>query len=165
MTATEPELVFRLGYQGHLGVGPGWAIGAQRAEPARRIVQITGDGAVGFHIQELDTMVRHGLPIVTVVLSNDTWGMSIHGQDAVFGSGNDIITRLAPTRYERVAEAFGGYGERVEQLADVGPVVRRALDSGRPARSPRLRSRTNSWTTPRSAASAPPATWRPPRCS
>jgi acetolactate synthase-1/2/3 large subunit len=133
MTATEPELVFRLGYQGHLGVGHGWAIGAQTAEPARRVVQITGDGAVGFHIQELDTMVRHRLPIVTVVLSNDTWGMSIHGQDAVFGPGNDIITRLAATSYERVAEAFGAYGERIEQLAEVGPAVRRALDSGRPA--------------------------------
>jgi len=133
MTATEPELVFRLGYQGHLGVGHGWAIGAQTAEPARRVVQITGDGAVGFHIQELDTMVRHRLPIVTVVLSNDAWGMSIHGQDAVFGPGNDIVTRLAATPYERVAEAFGAHGERVDKLAAVGPAVRRALDSGRPA--------------------------------
>ncbi|MWA01578.1 thiamine pyrophosphate-binding protein [Actinomadura sp. LD22] len=133
MTATEPDLVFRLGYQGHLGVGHGWAIGAQYAEPGRRVVQITGDGAVGFHIQELDTMVRHGLPIVTVVLSNDTWGMSIHGQDAVFGPGNDIITRLAPTGYERVAEAFGAHGERVDQLADLKPAMRRALESGRPA--------------------------------
>jgi acetolactate synthase-1/2/3 large subunit len=133
MTATEPELVFRLGYQGHLGVGHGWAIGAQTAEPARRVVQITGDGAVGFHIQELDTMVRHRLPVVTVVLSNDAWGMSIHGQDAVFGPGNDIVTRLAATPYERVAEAFGAHGERVDKLAEVGPAVRRALDSGRPA--------------------------------
>ncbi|GAA0943749.1 thiamine pyrophosphate-binding protein [Actinocorallia libanotica] len=133
LTATEPDLLFRLGYQGHLGVGQGWAIGAQRAEPERRVVQITGDGAIGFHIQELDTMVRHELPIVTIVFANDTWGMSIHGQDAVFGPGNDVITRLAPTPYEKVAEAFGAYGERVDKLADLGPAVRRALDTGRPA--------------------------------
>ena len=46
---------------------------------------------------------------------------------------NDIVTRLAATPYERVAEAFGAHGERVEKLAAVGPAVRRALDSGRPA--------------------------------
>ncbi|TDC57564.1 thiamine pyrophosphate-binding protein [Actinomadura sp. KC345] len=127
------DLVVGLGHQGHLGVGHGFAIGAQRAEPGRRVVQITGDGAVGFHIQELDTMVRHELPIVTVVLSNDTWGMSIHSQDVLFGAGNDIVTRLAPTRYEKVAEAFGAYGEHVEKPGEIGPAIRRALDSGRPA--------------------------------
>ena len=133
LTATAPEIVLNPGYQGHLGIGQGVAIGAQRAEPGRRVVQITGDGAIGFHIQELDTMVRHGLPVVTVVMSNDTWGMSIHGQDVLFGKGNDIISRLAPTPYEKVAEAFGAHGERVDKLDDLGPAVRRALDSGRPA--------------------------------
>jgi len=133
ITATEPAMVLRLGYQGHLGAGHGWAIGAQIAHPDRRVIQVTGDGAVAFHIQELDTMVRHQLPIVTVVLSNDTWGMSIHGQDAIFGPGNDVISRLAPTNYDQVAIAFGAHGERVENLADLGPAVRRALDSKRPA--------------------------------
>ncbi|MEO3786273.1 thiamine pyrophosphate-binding protein [Actinocorallia sp. B10E7] len=133
MPEAEPEIVLNPGYQGHLGIGQGIAIGAQRAEPGRRVVQITGDGAVGFHIQELDTMVRHDLPIVTVVLANDTWGMSIHGQDVLLGKGNDIVSRLAPTAYEKVAQAFGAHGERVEKLSDLGPAVRRALDSGRPS--------------------------------
>ncbi len=133
LSAAQPEIVLNPGYQGHLGIGQGISIGAQRAEPGRRVVQVTGDGAIGFHIQELDTMVRHGLPVVTVVLSNDTWGMSIHGQDVIFGKGNDIISRLAPTAYEKVAEAFGAHGERVEKVDEVGPAVRRALDSGRPA--------------------------------
>ncbi|MGI3224259.1 thiamine pyrophosphate-binding protein [Streptomyces sp. GTA36] len=129
----DAELVLHPGYQGHLGTGQGMAIGAQRAEPGRRVVQITGDGAIGFHIQELDTMVRHGLPVVTVVFANDTWGMSIHGQDVIFGKGNDIVTRLAPTRYDKIAEAFGAHGEQVNKLGDLGPAVRRALDSGKPA--------------------------------
>ncbi|MFB4314997.1 thiamine pyrophosphate-binding protein [Actinomadura sp. 21ATH] len=133
ITATEPALLLNHGHQGHLGIGHGMAIGAQRAEPGRRVVQITGDGAVGFHIQEFDTMVRHALPIVTVVLSNDTWGMSVHGQDAVLGAGNDLISRLAPTPYEKVAQAFGAHGEHVTEMGEVGPAVRRALDSGRPA--------------------------------
>lgn len=78
-------------------------------------------------------MVRHGLPIVTVVLNNACWGMSIHGQHAVYGAGNDVITRLSDTRYDRVAEAFGCYGEHVTDPAEVRPAVERAFASGRPA--------------------------------
>ena len=85
-----------LGYQGHLGVGQGYAMGAQIAHPDKRVVQIAGDGAIGFHIQEWDTMVRHGLPIVTIIFNNAAWGMSIHGQQAVFGEDADVITKAAP---------------------------------------------------------------------
>lgn len=73
------------GYLGFLGTGPGLAIGTQVAEPSRRVVLIVGDGAWGFHLQEIDTMVRHQLPIVTIVFNNTVWGMSIHGQHAVYG--------------------------------------------------------------------------------
>ena len=122
-----------LGYQGHLGVGQGFAVGAQRAFPERRVVQVTGDGAIGFHIQEWDTMVRHGLPVVTVVFNNACWGMSIHGQRAVFGPQGDVISQLAPTRYDLVAEGFGAFGQHVDDLVDLGPALQRALESGRPA--------------------------------
>lgn len=122
-----------LGYQGHLGIGQGYAIGAQLAHPERRVLQIVGDGAIGFHLQEWDTMVRHGLPIVTVVLNNACWGMSIHGQHAVYGDGNDVVTRLKPTRYDAVAEGFGCHGELVERTEDIAPAIRRAFEAGRPA--------------------------------
>ncbi len=132
--ATEDvHAAFGLGYQGHLGVGQGWAIGAQLAHPERRIVQVTGDGAIGFHIQEWDTMVRHGLPIVTAIFNNACWGMSIHGQHAVYGPEGDVISRLAPTRYDRVAEGFGALGETVVKPEDLAPALRRALDAGCPA--------------------------------
>ncbi len=127
------EVVLALGYQGHLGVGQGFAIGAQRAFPDRRVVQVTGDGAIGFHIQEWDTMVRHGLPIVTVVFNNACWGMSIHGQQAVYGADGDVISRLAPTRYDLVAEGFGAFGQHVTEIDELGPAMIRALEAGRPA--------------------------------
>jgi acetolactate synthase-1/2/3 large subunit len=126
-------MVLALGYQGHLGVGQGFAIGAQRAYPDRRVIQVTGDGAIGFHIQEWDTMVRHRLPIVTVVFNNACWGMSIHGQHAVFGAEGDVISRLAPTRYDLVAEGFGAFGQHVTEIDELGPAVTRALEAGRPA--------------------------------
>lgn len=122
-----------LGYQGHLGVGQGFAIGAQVAAADRRVIQVTGDGAVGFHLQEWDTMVRHDLPIVTIVFNNACWGMSIHGQHAVYGDGGDVISRLAPTRYDLVAEGFGAFGQHVIDVEEIRPAVARALDAGRPA--------------------------------
>lgn len=78
-------------------------------------------------------MVRHGLPVVTVVLNNACWGMSIHGQEAVYGAGSDVIVRLADTDYHEVARALGGYGERVTEIGEVRAAVQRAFDSGLPA--------------------------------
>lgn len=122
------------GYLGLLGGGMGMAIGAQLARPDGRVIQIAGDGAVGFHLQEFDTMVRRRLSIVTVVLNNRIWGMSLHGQQLLFGEDYDAISRLSDeTDYARIAEGFGCHGEKVTRTEDVGPAVRRALDSGRPA--------------------------------
>ena len=131
--STVPGGVLTNGYLGALGVGFGFAIGAQVAHPGRRVVQIAGDGAVGFHLQELDTLVRHGLPVITVVYNNTVWGMSLHGQELAFGPGTGVISALRDTDYDRVAVAFGAYGERVRRVEDIGPAVRRALDAGRPA--------------------------------
>lgn len=128
-----PCQILSHGYLGCLGIGPGFAIGAQNAYPDRRVVHLTGDGAMGFHIQEFDTMVRHGLPIVTVILNNRVWGMSIHGQQMMYGPNYNLITQLGDTHYANVAAAFGCHAERVEALADVGASMQRAFASGRPA--------------------------------
>ncbi|MEO9228514.1 MAG: thiamine pyrophosphate-binding protein [Devosia sp.] len=122
------------GYLGLLGAGMGLAIGAQMARPDRRVVQIAGDGAVGFHLQELDTMMRHRLPIVTVVMNNRMWGMSLHGQQLLYGRDYEAISRLSDeTSYARIAEGFGCYAETVTRLEDVGAAVTRALGTHRPA--------------------------------
>jgi thiamine pyrophosphate-dependent acetolactate synthase large subunit-like protein len=72
------------GYLGFLGNGWGYSIGAAVADPSRLVVNIHGDGSAGFHIQELDTISRHGLKILTVVVNNYVWGMSINGQDLLY---------------------------------------------------------------------------------
>ncbi|MBS0306681.1 MAG: thiamine pyrophosphate-binding protein [Proteobacteria bacterium] len=120
------------GYHGCLGVGPGMAIGAALAHPGTPVVLVTGDGAIGFHIQEFETMARLGLPIVTVVLDNAMWGMSAHGQDLIYGRDKRVISTLPGTPYDAVAAAFGCRGERVERLAELAPALRRALDAGAP---------------------------------
>ena len=121
------------GYLGCLGTGQGFAMGAQRAHPDKQVVLITGDGAVGFHIQEFDTMVRHDLPIITVVLNNHVWGMSYHGQKVVYGENRTVITQLADTNYDEVCVAFGGTGERAETVDEVKAAMARAFASGKPA--------------------------------
>lgn len=121
------------GYLGALGIGPGFAIGLQVAHPDRRVLLVTGDGGFGFHLQELDTMMRHNLPIVTVVFNNKVWGMSIHGQQMMYGANFNLITRLGETSYAGVAKGFGCHGEQVTKFADIEPALRRALEAKRPA--------------------------------
>src|SRR4030095_4818295 len=108
-------------FRGWLGVSQGFAIGTSIAQPSRRVAIFSGDGAIGFNIQEFDTMVRHPLPVLTVVMSNAGWGMSQHGQDLVYGANRRAAVALADTNYDRVAEAFGGYGERLDPHDEIAP--------------------------------------------
>jgi len=128
-----PGQLMSHGYLGCLGIGIPFAIGAQVANPDKRVIVITGDGSVGFNIQEFDTMVRHDLPIITIVLNNKAWGMCVHGQQSMYGDNRLVVTTLADARYERVAEGFGGYGEYVDTAENIGVAIKRALDSGLPA--------------------------------
>ena len=128
-----PGSVLSHGYLGCLGIGLGFVIGAQLAQPERRVVHLTGDGALGFHIQEFDTMVRHRLPVVNVVLNNQVWGMSIHGQQIMFGGNYNVISKLEGTHYANIAKAFGLHSERVTRYGEIAPAMARALASGGPA--------------------------------
>jgi acetolactate synthase-1/2/3 large subunit len=121
------------GYLGCLGVGLPFAIAAKVAHPDRQVVCIIGDGSVGLNFAEFDTMVRHGLNILIVVNNDAQWGMSLHGQELMYGKDRTVVTALSPTRYDLAAAGFGCHGELVERRADLVPALRRALASGRPA--------------------------------
>lgn len=130
------ELASSTGYGGylvHLGTGFGFAIGRQIANPSQRLVLFTGDGAFGLHAAEIDTMVRHNLPIVIVLFNNAAWGSSTQGQLLYYGEDGVLASRLADSDYEQVATAFGADGERVSKLEELGPAIQRAIGSGRPA--------------------------------
>lgn len=121
------------GYLGCLGIGPGFAIGLAKAFPGRRVLHLTGDGAMGFHVQEFDTMVRHGLPIVTVVFNNQVWGMSIHGQQIMYGANYSVISQLPGSNYASIAAGFGCHAERVLRIEDLPGAMERAFAAGKPA--------------------------------
>ncbi|CAM4036712.1 Benzaldehyde lyase [Pseudomonas reidholzensis] len=128
-----PGHVLSYGYLGCLGTGPGFALGAAIASPDSRVVLISGDGAFGFHLQELDSMNRHHTPVINVVLNNECWGMSIHGQEMLYGKGYSAVSRLGGLSYAAIGGGFGCHAEQVTRLEDLAPAMARAIASGKPA--------------------------------
>ena len=117
---------------GCLGIGMGYAISARLAHPRRQVVVLFGDGAAGFSLMELETLIRHGLPIVAVVGNNNGWGLEKHHMQALYGY--DVVADLRPnTRYDQVAQSMGGLGLFVTEPNEIGPALDRAFASNRPA--------------------------------
>jgi acetolactate synthase I/II/III large subunit len=121
------------GFLGAVGFGLGLALGAQVAHPKRQVLCLVGDGAIGFTIAEFDTMVRHKLPIVSVVMNNHSWAASQHFQEIVSGADRLIGTELRDANYHEVATAFGCHAQRVTEIKELGPAIKAAFASGKPA--------------------------------
>lgn len=117
---------------GHLGTGLPFAIGAKLALPERPVYLLTGDGAFMFNIQELETAARLKLPIVIIVANDKAYGMIKAGQKALYEEryiGVDFID----SRYDKIAEAMGCYGERIDDPNEIKHALQRAVDSKKPA--------------------------------
>jgi acetolactate synthase-1/2/3 large subunit len=119
------------GPYGCLGNGPGYAMAARLARPDSQVVAILGDGAAGFSLFDVDSMVRHRLPAVMVVGNNGMWGLEKHPMQAMYGW--DVACDLQPeTRYDQVVSVLGGAGETVTDSEQIGPALDRAFASGVP---------------------------------
>ena len=119
------------GPYGCLGTGLGYAIAARVAKPQGQIVLLLGDGAAGFSLMDVDTLVRHNLPVVMICGNNGIWGLEKHPMQMIYGY--DVAAELQPgCRYDQVVTALGGGGELVTAAEDIGPALRRAFDSGVP---------------------------------
>ncbi|MDQ4065249.1 MAG: acetolactate synthase [Actinomycetota bacterium] len=131
VSSYEPGCWLDPGPFGCLGVGPGYAMAARVLHPDRQIVVLYGDGAIGFSLGELETLVRHGLPVVCVVGNNGIWGLEKHPMRALYGY--DVAADLRPgIRYDEVMVALGGKGELVTEPDQIAPALKRAFDSGEP---------------------------------
>jgi len=119
------------GPYGCLGAGLGAAIGAGVVHPDSPRVLLLGDGAAGFSLAELETLVRHDLPVLVVVGNNGAWGLEKHPMRLLYGY--DVLADLRrETRYDLVAEAMGGAGETVSDPDELASAFRRGLDSALP---------------------------------
>ena len=117
---------------GTLGIGTGYAMAARLARPDGQVLLFSGDGSFGLNAMEFDTMVRHNLPIVSVVCNDTAWGMMVRDQQK-WGPDRIIGTKLGFVRYDKMVEALGGYGEMVEKPEEIKPALERAFASGAPA--------------------------------
>jgi acetolactate synthase I/II/III large subunit len=119
------------GPYGCLGTGLGYAIAARVARPADQVVLLLGDGAAGLSLMDVDTLVRHRLPVVIVCGNNGAWGLEKHPMRMLYGY--DVAADLQPAcRYDQVAEALGGAGELVIDPDGIAPALGRAFDAGVP---------------------------------
>ncbi|HSP19007.1 MAG TPA: thiamine pyrophosphate-dependent enzyme, partial [Myxococcaceae bacterium] len=115
---------------GCLGVGAPFALAAKLLHPERQIWIIQGDGSFGLNGFDFETAVRFKLPMICVVGNDAAWGQIRLPQLGMFGVEKSPATLLAPTRYDQVVKAFGGWGELVTEPAQIRPALERAVASG-----------------------------------
>jgi acetolactate synthase-1/2/3 large subunit len=119
------------GPYGCLGAGLGAAIAARIARPSAQVALLLGDGAAGFSLMDVDSLVRHNLPVVMICGNNSAWGLEKGPMQMLYGY--DVAADLAQrTAYDGVVKALGGGGETVTDPDQIGPAIDRAFASGVP---------------------------------
>jgi acetolactate synthase-1/2/3 large subunit len=129
---------------GMLGAGVAQATGAAVARPDLPVCCIIGDGAMGFHPQEVETAVRNGLRVVFVVACDRQWGMVKMNQQFALkpiktlirkslGPEETIKADLGEIRFDELGRSMGAHGERVADPRELAAALERALASGGPA--------------------------------
>ena len=139
-----PYTVVGTAKMGMLGAGVSQALGAQVACPEQQVYCIIGDGAMGFHPQEVETAVRCKLPVIYLVICDRAWGMVKMNQ--MFGlkplktfllktlSREETINAdLGEIRFDDMARAMGAHGERASDLEQLRGAIRRSQQAGKAA--------------------------------
>jgi len=118
------------GPYGALGTGPGYAMAARLAHPDAPVFLLMGDGAAGFSFMDVESLMRHGLPVVIIIGNNAGWALERHPMRFLYGY--DVIADLPATRFDLIAASLGCAGELVEDPAAIGPAIDRAMASAVP---------------------------------
>src|SRR5438128_319732 len=118
MPTFEPGHRLNSGPFGTMGVGLPFGLGAKLAKPDKQVIVVHGDGSFGINALELDTAVRHNIPILVVISLNGGWTAD--------PAGNKPGRNLGYTRFDKMAETLGCYGDYVEEPAKIRPALHRA---------------------------------------
>lgn len=127
---------------GMLGAGLGQALGAAAARENQTVCCIIGDGAMGFHPQEIETAVRNNMPIIFVVMCDRQWGMVKMNQSFALKPLKTLVkkslspeetinTDLGEIRFDQLAESMGAHGEYVQNKEDLKLALERAIETGK----------------------------------
>jgi acetolactate synthase-1/2/3 large subunit len=132
-TARKEGHYLESGLYGCLGIGIPYAIAAKLLYPQKRVLNVIGDGSVGFNFMEFETAIRKKIPIV-VVISNDLgWGMIRHSSKLKLGRNIEEVSEIGRIHYEKFVESMGGVGIFVEKPEEIRPALEQAFASGKPA--------------------------------
>ncbi len=123
--AYRPNTYITPGYQGTLGYGFTTAMGAKVGQPDKAVVSVNGDGGFGFTLNELSTVVQHGINLVTVVFNDSAYGNVRRIQNEDLG-GKTIASDLLNPDYQKLAAAFGMLGQQV----DTPDALQKAVSEG-----------------------------------
>ncbi|MCC6621304.1 MAG: thiamine pyrophosphate-binding protein [Deltaproteobacteria bacterium] len=139
-----PHTLLGTAKMGMLGAGVSQALGAKVAAPDKQVYCIIGDGAMGFHQQEIETAVRNDLRVIWIVLCDRQWGMVKINQSFMLkplktlalkklDPSETVNTELSETRFDLLARSMGAYGERVSDPSELAGAIRRCLAAGKPS--------------------------------
>jgi acetolactate synthase-1/2/3 large subunit len=139
-----PNTVLGTPKMGMLGAGIPQAIAAKAAAPDKQVFCLIGDGAMGFHPQEVETAVREGLQVIWLVLCDRQWGMVKMTQQfamkpiktlvkKTLSPEENINTDLDEIEFDQLARSMGAHGERVADAQGLPGAIERSLASGKPA--------------------------------
>lgn len=116
---------------GMLGTGIPMAIGAKLGAPEREVVCVTGDGAAGFNIMEMQTAARENLDITVIVFAEGSW--TLEEVNELMRYGKTFGTQQGEIRWDVVAQGLGCHGQYVDRLEDLEPALRSARDHAGPS--------------------------------
>ncbi len=128
-----PASRFTAGTNGCMGVGVPYAVGAKIAQPDRLVIAVCGDMGFALSAMDMETAVRHKVPILVVVANNDG-GTGAITQSTFFPNSEERITMFQPDiHYDNIMLAFGGHGEYVDRPEQLRPALERSVASGKAA--------------------------------
>lgn len=127
----KPRTFLSSGGLGTMGFGMGAAIGACTGT-GRKTVLVTGDGSFHMNLNELCTAVSHRLPLVILLMDNNTLGMVRQWQGLFYGKRYSQTTLDRKTDYIKLAEAFGAKGYTIAGEKDILPVLQKAFAEAGP---------------------------------
>jgi len=117
---------------GTMGYGMGAAIGVKTAHPDRPVVLITGDGSFHMNMNEMACAVSQNLPLVVLVFNNSVLGMVRQWQTLFYKKRYSETSINRQTDFVKLAEAFGAKGYRIVLRSEIEPVMKEALECGKP---------------------------------
>ena len=124
--STTPLSYIGWGKTTQLGYGLGLAMGAKLARPEALCINVWGDAAIGFTGMDFETAVRERLPILSILFNN--FSMAIELPIMQVATEKYRSTDISGN-YAQMAEAFGGYGERVEDPSQIVDALRRGIEA------------------------------------